>query len=74
MKRSKAYRQAAELVDPARIYSPARGGHDRQAGIPDASSTAPSRSRCGSASTRARPTRWSAARSACRTAPARPPA
>ena len=38
------------------------------------SRTPPSRSPSGSASTRARPTRWSAAPSTCRTAPARPPA
>ena len=74
MKRSKAYRQADEQIDHERLYSPGRGGHHRQGGPGRRSSTRPSRWPCGSASTRASRTRWSAARSTCRTAPARPPA
>ena len=51
--------------------------HSRPCGWPRRprrpSTTRPSRSPCGWASTPARPTRWSAAPSTCRTAPARPP-
>ena len=66
MKRSKAYRKAAELIEPGTDLQPARGGQRSPSRPRRPSSTAPSRSRCGSASTRARPTRWCAARSACR--------
>ena len=74
MKRSKAYRAAAEKIDARRPLHPARRRPARQGDVAPPSTTPPSRSPCGSASTRARPTRWSAARSTCRTAPARPPA
>ena len=73
MKRSKAYRAAAEKIDPDKALRPARGRPSRQGRPPRRSSTRPSRSPCAWASTRARPTRWSAAPSTCRTAPARPP-
>ena len=70
MKRSKAYRAAAEKIE-RRTESTARSRLSAWSRRPaPASSTPPSRPRCGSASTRARPTRWSAARSTCRTAPA----
>ena len=73
MKRSKAYRAAAEKVDRDNLYSPLEAV--RLAKRPRRpSTTRPSRSPCAWASTRARPTRWSAAPSTCRTAPARPPA
>ena len=73
MKRSKAYRAAAEKIDPDRLYTPLEAVRLAK----ETSTTkfdAPSRSPCGWASTPARPTRWSAAPSTCRTAPARPPA
>ena len=73
MKRSKTYRAAAEKIDPDRIYTPLEAVRLAKETAPP-SSTRPSRSRCGSVSTRARPTRWSAAPSTCRTAPASRPA
>ena len=71
-KRSKGYRRPPSSSTRTSLH-PARGGEIANE-PPRPSSTAPSRSPCGSGSTPARPTRWSAAPSACRTAPARPPA
>ena len=73
MKRSKAYREAAEKIDPTRATPPSRPSASPRR-PPRPSTTRPSRSRCDSASTPARPTRWSVAPSTCRTARARPPA
>ena len=65
MKRSKAYRAAAEKIDARHGSTPRSrpSGWPRRPAPP--STTRPSRSPCGSASTRARPTRWSAAPSTC---------
>ncbi len=72
-KKSKAYQAAAEKVDRDKLYSPLEAAAlAKETG--SASTTPPSRSRSVSASTPARPTRWSAAPSTCRTARARPPA
>ena len=73
MKRSKAYAAAAEKIDGGQALRPGRGPRRSPRRTPPPSSTRRSTSRCGSASTRARRTRWSAARSTCPTAPARPP-
>jgi len=73
MKRSKAYRKADELVQ-ARLYSPAEAVELARKTSTNEVSTRRSRSRCGWAWTPARPTRWSAGPSTCRTGPARRPA
>ena len=74
MKRSKAYRAAAEKIDADALYTPLEAVRLAK----ETSHHEVRRHRRGrhaaSASTRARPTRWSAAPSTCRTAPARPPA
>ena len=62
MKRSKNYRASAEKINADTLYAPldaVRLAKNRA----KASTTRPSRSPCAPASTRARPTRWSAARS-----------
>ena len=65
----KRYREAAEQRRPrARVHA-GRGDQGPQGASRTRSSTRPSRSRSGWASTRARPTRWSAAPSRCPTAP-----
>ena len=73
MKRSKAYRRGAEQDRRATPSTP----RSRPSASPRRprrrSSTRPSRSPCASVSTPARPTRWCAAPSTSRTAPARPP-
>ena len=71
MKRSKAYRAAAENIDEDAAVQPRGGARASSRRAPRRSSTRPSRSPCGSASTPARRTRWSAARSTFPTAPAR---
>ena len=73
MKRSKAYRAAAEKIDADALYAPLAGRPAGQGDLDHEVRRRPSRSPCAWASTRARPTRWSAAPSTCRTAPARPP-
>ena len=71
-KHGKRYRAAAAKIDRAQALSARRGDPARwSTAAARRSSTRPSRSRCGSASTRGRPTRTCAARSCCRTAPAR---
>ena len=72
-KRSKAYEQAAKLVDAGPDLQPAGGGQARQAGIADQVRRHRRGGDAARASTPARPTRWCGARSACRMAPARPP-
>ncbi len=74
MQRSKTYRAAAETFDQDDPPLPARGDQASPRPAARRSSTRPSTWPCASASTPARPTRWSAAPSTCRTAPARPPA
>ena len=73
MKRSKSYNAVAEKIDADEALRPGRGPRRSPRRTPSPSSTRPSTSRYGSASTPARPTRWSAARSTCPTAPARRP-
>ena len=72
MKRSKAYRAAAEKIDPDALYAPEAARLAKETSTTKYDPTVEVAMR--SASTRARPTRWSAAPSTCRTAPARPPA
>ena len=60
MQRSKTYRAAAETFDQDKLHAPLAAIRSPRAAR-RRSSTRPSRWPCASASTRARPTRWSAA-------------
>ena len=69
-KPGKRYRQANEAIEAERLYSLRRGDGAAEVGAARRSSTRASTSPSTSASIRATPTRWCAARSCCRTASA----
>ena len=73
MQRSKTYRAAAEQFDKDELYAPLAAIKIAKAGSQEEVRRDRRRRRCVSASTPARPTRWCAAPSTSRTAPARPP-
>ena len=64
----KRYQELAKLVDRSTSYAPDDGHGPAHARPPRSTSTRPLRRTSASASTRATPTRWCAARSSCRTA------
>ena len=72
MQHGKKYTEAAQKVDRERLY-PAEEAVALAKQTSRPPSTPLSRCRCALVSTRARPTRWSAAPSTCRMAPVRPP-